>query len=174
MSKQKTNEEMLKEIYQFIYKECDDKEVPTKFKSYFKKLEQDLYKVNKYDIALNYIVSRKPVMSMRMETINPNDHIGGYINALVKFITELSNIDNIIISAVYEKYQREHEIDLLIAKCKPGTKVKVANGRKDYICEIEDITFEYFRTNYIKELECQFKLYFKEYGTYWKLLSEVE
>lgn len=173
MSKPKTNEEMLKEIYQFIYKECDDKEVPTKFKSYFKKLEQDLYKVNKYEIAINDIVSRKPVMDKYFDPTNGLS-ISEYVSELVRYVSQLSNIDNIIISAVYEKYQREHEKDLLIANCKCGTKVKVSNGGKDYICEIDDITFEYFRTNYIKELECQFKLYFKEYGTYWKLLNEVE
>lgn len=129
MSKEKTNEEMLKEIYQFIYKECGDKEVPTKFKSYFKKLEQDLYKVNKYNIAINDIVMRKPVMDKYFEPTNCLS-VSDYINKLVRYISQLSNEDNIIISAVYEKYQRDHEIDLLIANCKPGTKVKVAMVEK--------------------------------------------
>lgn len=78
----------------------------------------------------------------------------------------------------YEKIkaiEKEQQIDLTkIGKCTKGTRVIVIYADKEYECIIEDIEWGFFRTMYMQKLKCQFKLFFTEYGTYWRLKQDEQ
>lgn len=73
----------------------------------------------------------------------------------------------------YEDLEEKNQINYRkILQCKNGTKVYVFNGGKIHEHIIVDLTFDYFLTNMNLECHCQFRLYFKKYGTYWALTRE--
>lgn len=102
------------------------------------------------------------------------DLIGNYDSNVEEFANN-HKLRNELLNKLgqYEDLEEKNKIDYRkILQCEHGTKVYVFYGGKIYEQIIDDLTWDHFLTNLVPEMHCQFKLFFKEYGTYWALTRE--
>ena len=83
-------------------------------------IEKDLDRLERMDKAMSDLVKDKPVIK---QDFNPNiDNLNDYLNDLTSYVTKLSSSDNLIISAVYERFVRERKVEANIDRYKNSFK----------------------------------------------------
>lgn len=74
-------------------------------------IKKDLDKLEKFETALNDIVFNRPILAPVYIGGDCSTELNEYIREIQEYINKLSKVDNIIVSAVYERYKREKELD---------------------------------------------------------------